>query len=132
MLSFEGDTGPYLQYAHARLCSIERKCSPMTVDRNNFIKVNHALLDDPRAGALIDCIALFPDAVKETAFNKEPTTLVKYSLRLSHCVSTAVTQLYVQNQQEDIALARLAMYKAARFTLGNALRMLGLVPLERM
>lgn len=131
MLSFEGDTGPYLQYAHARLCSIERACS-LKVEANNFDKVNHDLLKDPRAEALIDMISLFPDAVKESSINKEPTTLVKYCLRLSHCVSSAVTELYVQNQSEDIALARLAMYKSARCALGNGLRMLGLVPLERM
>jgi arginyl-tRNA synthetase len=131
MLSFEGDTGPYLQYAHARLCSIERGCK-LSISSENFAQVNHDLLAEPRAEALIDMISLFPDAVKETAFNKEPTTLVKYCLRLSHCVSSAVTELYVQNQADDVALARLAMYKAARFTLGNGLRMLGLLPLERM
>ena len=132
MLSFEGDTGPYLQYAHARLCSIERVAEHLKVDQSTIDQVNFDLLHDPRAAAVLDWLAVYPDIIKEVGLNREPITLVKFCLRLSHSVSSAVTELYVQNQPDDIALARLALYKAARIVLGNGLRLLGLRPLERM
>lgn len=131
MLSFEGDTGPYLQYAHARLCSIERAAG-VSVDASNLDKVDWSLLSEPQAHNLIDHIAIFSDTIHMTGQNKEPITLVKYCLRLSHFVSSALTDLYVVNQPTDIATARLAMYKAARIALGNGLRLLGLSALERM
>lgn len=131
MLSFEGDTGPYLQYAHARLCSIERGC-PLKLDAETLNQVNFELLKEPQADSLMDWIAVFPSIVVDAAKNKEPVSVVKYCLRLSQRVSTAVSELYVLHQAPDIALARLAMYTAARITLGNALKLLGLNPLQRM
>ncbi|ORY48148.1 arginyl-tRNA synthetase [Rhizoclosmatium globosum] len=127
MLAFEGDTGPYLQYAHTRLCSIERKAGfdiPATVDM--------APLTEPVAAALLDCIAMYPDVVREVGVQLEPCSIVSYAFRLSHAVSNCLEELYVMNQPPEIASARLAMYKAARITLGNALRALGIVPLDRM
>ncbi|KAI8904377.1 hypothetical protein EDD86DRAFT_213251 [Gorgonomyces haynaldii] len=131
MLSFEGDTGPYLQYAHARLCSIERGYHKQ-VNASNIQSIDLDLLKEEKAQLLMQQIGLYPDVVKEAAKSKEPTAIVKYCLALSHKVSSAVTDLYVQNQPEEIALARLAMFTAARMTLGNGLRLLNLIPLERM
>ncbi|KAJ3063589.1 Arginyl-tRNA synthetase [Podochytrium sp. JEL0797] len=127
MLAFEGDTGPYLQYAHTRLCSIERKAGfeiPSNVDMSPLV--------EPVANALLDCIAMYPDVVRETGIQLEPCAIVSYAFRLSHAVSNCLEELYVMNQPVEIASARLAMFKAARITLGNALRALGIVPLERM
>ncbi|KAJ3235167.1 hypothetical protein HDU81_000761 [Chytriomyces hyalinus] len=127
MLAFEGDTGPYLQYAHTRLCSIERKADfevPATVDVSQ--------LTEPVALTLLDVIAMYPDIVREVGTTLEPCTIVSYAFRLSHAVSNCIEALYVMNQPQEIASARLALYKAARITLGNALRSLGVIPLERM
>jgi arginyl-tRNA synthetase len=131
MLSFEGDTGPYLQYAHARLCSIERGAK-VSITAESIKNLDCSILKEPQAIALIDFIASYPSAVHEAAETKEPVTLVKYCLRLSQKVSSAISEIYVQNQPDEIALPRLAMYVAARYALGNALRILGLNPLERM
>ncbi len=132
MLSFEGDTGPYLQYAHARLYSLIQRALPLNVTPEIFDTIQLELLDGKQAETLIDVIAQFPDIVAEAGLNKEPTTVVKYCLRLSHAVSSAVTDLYVFNQPQDVALARLAMYQAAQITLANGLSLLGLKPLNRM
>ncbi|PVU84762.1 hypothetical protein BB559_005156 [Furculomyces boomerangus] len=127
MLSFEGDTGPYLQYAHARLCSVERKAGfPVDLD------VDFSILKEPEAIALIDTIARYPDLIVTTLSTLEPSNIVHYALKLSHAVSAAWESLWVINQAEDIAKARLLLYYSARVTLGNALRLLGLTPLERM
>ncbi|KAI8612806.1 hypothetical protein BC830DRAFT_1067224 [Chytriomyces sp. MP71] len=127
MLAFEGDTGPYLQYAHTRLCSIERRAD-FEIPNN----VDLAALTEPVAIALLDVIAMYPDVVREVGVSLEPCTIVQYAFRLSHAVSNCVEALYVMNQPHEIASARLALYRAARITLGNALRALGVIPLDRM
>ncbi|KAI8053954.1 arginyl-tRNA synthetase [Syncephalis plumigaleata] len=122
MFSFEGDTGPYLQYAHVRLCSIERNAS---------VKVNPdadiTLLTEKPAIDLIEQIARFPDVVITARKGFEPCAIV-----LSHAVSSALEALWVVGQEEPIAEARLLLYWAARQTLNNALRLIGLKPLEHM
>ncbi|OMJ09071.1 putative arginine-tRNA ligase, cytoplasmic [Smittium culicis] len=127
MLSFEGDTGPYLQYAHARLCSVERK-THLKVS----LDADLSLLTEPEADTIIDLIAKYPDLLISTMSNLEPCSIVQYALKLSHAVSAAWENLWVVNQPDDIAQARLLMYYSARVVLGNALRLLGLTPLERM
>lgn len=127
MCSFEGDTGPYLQYAHARLCSIER---------NSGIPINPdadiTLLAEPEASELLNMVAQYPDLVKALMLSLEPCNVVTYAFKLSHTVSLALEGLWVMGQEQKLAEARLLMYWAARVTLGNAMRLVGLIPLERM
>ncbi|CAG8557793.1 2075_t:CDS:2 [Acaulospora colombiana] len=127
MFSFEGDTGPYLQYAHARLCSIERNCGLVVKPSINF-----DLLKEKPAIELIDMIAQYPDVVKSALYTLEPCTVVTYAMKLSHIVSVALESLWVMGVESQLAEARLLMFWATRITLGNALKLLGLRPLERM
>ncbi|KAJ1930673.1 arginyl-tRNA synthetase [Tieghemiomyces parasiticus] len=128
MFSFEGDTGPYLQYAHARLCSVERN-SALTVRRDD---VDLTLLSETAAQDLLDHIARYPALVASLPGQFEPVNVVGYAFKLSHLVSSAYEVLRVNGAPADVAQARLLLYWAARITLGNAMRMVGLVPLERM
>jgi arginyl-tRNA synthetase len=123
---FEGDTGPYLQYAHSRLCSIERKSGIKT---DNY---DISLLTEKEATELAWHIARFPDTIQEARISHEPCNIVSYLMALSQCVSQCLQKLWVMGQAEEVAKARLALYKAARITLGNGLRLIGLKPLERM
>ncbi|KAI8647713.1 hypothetical protein BD408DRAFT_439151 [Parasitella parasitica] len=127
MCSFEGDTGPYIQYAHARLASIERKSG---------LEVNHeadlSLLTEPEAIDVIRTVAQYPDLVKTLLNGYEPCNVVTYAFKLSHDISACFENLWVRGADPAVAEARLLMYWAARTTLGNAMRMLGLRPLTRM
>ncbi|KAK9728040.1 arginyl-tRNA synthetase [Basidiobolus ranarum] len=127
MLSFEGDTGPYLQYAHARLCSVERNS---TYDLNPHANLD--LLHEPSAIELIEIIAQYPQLVHGLMNSLEPCTVVTYALKLSHAVSHALTTLWVKGADKETAEARIVLYHAARITLGNSLRLIGLKPLEQM
>ncbi|CAG8736920.1 13120_t:CDS:2, partial [Acaulospora morrowiae] len=126
MFSFEGDTGPYLQYAHARLCSIERNSGLVVKPSINF-----DLLNEKPAIELISMIAQYPDVVKSALYTLEPCTVLTYAMKLSHVVSVAVESLWVMGVESQLAEARLLMFWATRITLGNALKLLGLKPLER-
>jgi arginyl-tRNA synthetase len=135
MLSFEGDTGPYLQYAHARLCSIERLyCEAYGLSTYEPIPttLNFELLNEPQAHALLDILSFYPSLVHDVAKSYEPNSIVTFMFELCHRVSSAYEVLYVRGQEKDIADVRMALYYCAKITLGNALRLVGLRPLERM
>lgn len=127
---FEGDTGPYLQYAHSRLRSIERKAAE--VIGSDLSKADFSLLTEKEAVSLALLIARYPDVVQEARITTEPCTVINYLMLLSRSISTALDRLWVMNQEADLALARVALYTAARITLGNGLRLIGLKPLDRM
>ncbi|ORX48049.1 arginyl-tRNA synthetase [Hesseltinella vesiculosa] len=127
MFSFEGDTGPYIQYAHARLCSIERK-NNMQVNPN----ADTSLLTEEGAINIVRIVAEFPDLLKSLMNAYEPCNVVTYAFKLSHEISAVFDSLWVRGADPAVADARLLMYWSARVTLGNAMRLLGLRPLERM
>lgn len=87
----EGDTGPYLQYAHARLCSMERKAGvAVRPDANLDLLVEKEALD------LVYKIAAFPAAVRAAWKQAEPCTLVTYLMDLCHSISSAHSVLWVR------------------------------------
>ena len=130
MLSFEGDTGPYLQYAHSRLRSVERNAAQITADK--WLTADFSLLTEPAAVLLIRILAQYPDVLRNAIKTHEPTTVVTYLFKLTHQVSSCYDVLWVAGQTEELATARLALYAAARQVLNNGMRLLGLTPVDRM
>jgi len=128
MLSFEGDTGPYLQYAHARLCSLARNQSQYVIDEN----IDVSCLKEKEAKDLIILISQYPELIKSLPVQLEPCMVVSYCMKLAHAVSQALEALWVQGQEESVAKARLALYTCARITLHNAISILGIRPLKKM
>lgn len=130
MLSFEGDTGPYLQYAHSRLRSVERNVAEITPDK--WLNADFSLLTEPAAILLVRILAQYPDVLRNAIKTHEPATVVTYLFKLTHQVSSCYDVLWVAGQTEELATARLALYAAARQVLYNGMHLLGLTPVERM
>ncbi|QLL33145.1 hypothetical protein HG536_0E00550 [Torulaspora globosa] len=130
MLSFEGDTGPYLQYAHSRLRSVERNASNITPEM--WLNADFSVLTEPAAMLLIRILSQYPDVLRNAIKTHEPATVVTYLFKLTHQVSSCYDVLWVAGQTEEIATARLALYASARQVLYNGMRLLGLTPVERM
>ncbi|EEH42285.1 arginine-tRNA ligase [Paracoccidioides brasiliensis Pb18] len=128
MTSFEGDTGPYLQYAHARLCSMTRKAD---VDPSELTTANLSLLTEPHAIDLIRLLAVWPDVVFNTTKTLEPTTILTYLFRMTHVLSSGYDVLKVVGSEPEVKKARMAMYDCARQVLSNGMRLLGLNPVDR-
>ncbi|KAF4279407.1 hypothetical protein CNMCM8057_005727 [Aspergillus fumigatus] len=129
MTSFEGDTGPYLQYAHARLCSIVRK-SGLNVEELD--SANLDLLTEPHAVDLVRLLATWPDVLLNTTKTLEPTTILTYLFRMTHILSSSYDVLKVVGSEPELKKARMALYEAARQVLHNGMRVLGLSPVERV
>ncbi|KAG4306044.1 hypothetical protein PORY_000032 [Pneumocystis oryctolagi] len=129
MLSFEGDTGPYLQYAHSRLASIIRR---LNVSIEKIENADLSYLTEPVAIELVRILAKYPDTISTTIKTLEPSTIITYLFRLTHIISSSYDILWVINQPEHISMARLSLYLACKRVLNNGMKLLGLTPLERM
>lgn len=144
MTSFEGDTGPYLQYSHTRLCSIERmfleslnlpsgKASyapPLPMDAK---QLNEEYLKHPKLQSVVFMLSQYPEIIKMlTERQYEPCNLVTYLMKVCHRVSSCLDEVYVMGRPKDEAIARFWVYWSARVILGNGMRILGLTPLEAM
>ena len=131
MTAFEGDTGPYLQYAHARLCSIHRKTAPL-LPSTYPASADLSLLTEPHAIDLIRVLSQYPDVVANTIKTQEPTTILTYLFKMSHVLSSSYDHLRIVGSEEKLMEARMALYDSARGVLGSGMRLLGLSPVERM
>jgi arginyl-tRNA synthetase len=129
MTAFEGDTGPYLQYAHARLCSIERKAG---VDLNTLDDADLSKLSEAHAINLTRTLAQWPDVVMNTLKTREPATVLTYLFKMAHALSSSYDHLKIVGSEPELLKARLALYEAARQVLWNGMTLLGLSPVERM
>ncbi|KAI9028193.1 arginyl-tRNA synthetase [Phycomyces nitens] len=127
MTDSRGDTGVFLQYAHARACGIERKA-------NIGIHVNcdYRLLKEREAFELAQVISHFPDQVESSFNTLEPSTIVNYLFKLSHATSTASAALRVKGSDAEVAKARMLLFWSAKTTLANGMGLLGIKALEQM
>lgn len=129
MTSFEGDTGPYLQYAHARLRSISRRAN---ISAEDIASADLSLLTEAHAINLVRFLAQYPDVVANALKTLEPTTVLVYLFKMTHVLSSSYEHLQVVGSEKKVAAARLALYEAARQVLHNGMRLLGLSPVDRM
>ncbi|PKI82939.1 arginine--tRNA ligase [Malassezia vespertilionis] len=136
MFSFEGDTGPYLQYNHVRLCSVERINAAdglvLPTEDLDISTMRTERLISPEAVELVWILASWPDVVKTASRDHQASTIVTFCFKLTHAISSAWEKLIVKNQEHDDAMVRLWLYRCAKDVLGSALRLLTITPLERM
>lgn len=137
MTSFEGDTGPYLQYCHARLNSILRKAGLTRDDIAKHVENHPTALDtetDKRHCVdLLRLMAQYPDVTATAMRNLEPSTILTYLFRLTHQLSSSYDVIRVTgtNEGHDVMLARAALYEGVRQVLENGMKLLGITPVER-
>ncbi len=129
VLSFEGETGPYVQYTHARLGSILRKAAERG---EGAAEPRLEVLED--AADVLLALGRFPAVVRSAAAHAEPSEVSQYLLGLCRDTSTWVQHKdhKVLGQEPELTAARLALVRAARQVLANGLRLLGIAAPEQM
>jgi len=131
-LDFEGDTGPYLQYAHARATGIIKKSSEKTIEKNTSKLIKNNELND-ETERLIKEISEFPKNIKKAKEQKETQQISKYLLELTHTFTKFYQKCPVKHAEtEELKKIRLETTKAFKNTLKQGLKLLQITPLEEM
>jgi arginyl-tRNA synthetase len=130
MLAFEGNTGPYLQYAHARICSITRKAAEEGVPLGASPTI--ALTEEPERKLAVELLEL------DTAVNAVATTLSPHKLTTYlYSLATTFTTFYencpvLRAEDPAVRVSRLWLCRATRQSLALGLALLGIAAPERM
>lgn len=124
----------YIQYAHARMASIERVRDDKGIVMPDLSKVNFALLSHHRELALLREIMVFPEVVEEAAQDRAPYKITNWLKEFSGLFHSFYHDCYVISDSVDIELtyARLYLVAGCKVAIRVALSLLGVEPLERM
>jgi arginyl-tRNA synthetase len=128
MVATTGNTGPYLQYAHARVTQVLRKAAAEGLAEQNTISV----LNESAEQALALLLSRFGEVVEDVADNLQPHKLCSYLYDLSVALATFYEQCPVLKSEGDIRNSRLALCVATKRVLARGLYLLGIEALERM
>jgi arginyl-tRNA synthetase len=155
VLNFDGETGPYVQYAHARAASLIRKSSPITLpffgriiegagdskvqereaEKDCFVenaRIDLSMLKGDSAYALAKSIYAFPDVVKEAGEKYEPSVVTRHIVSVAQAFNRFYhdEQIIVENPAEREA--KLALVFAAKQVIKTGLALLGIEAPEKM
>ena len=125
MISFEGETGPYVQYAYARIQSILRKANFVPSTENNY------KLADAESWEIIKHIQNFSTVVERAGDTFDPSLIAKYAINLAQAFNKyyAHTRILDESPERD---SRLALAYTTGVVLKEALRLLGVKAPEKM
>ena len=127
ILAFEGETGPYVQYTHARLASILRKADEAG---GATAAPDWAMLED--AAPILLALGRFPGVVASAAEKSEPSEVAQYLLALCRTISSWLVDHRVLAEEAPLRAARLVLVRGAEVVLRNGLTLLGVAAPEEM
>ncbi|MDR0810941.1 MAG: arginine--tRNA ligase [Paludibacter sp.] len=130
-IDFNGNTGPFIQYTHARIKSVLRKAAEQNIDFNR--KINTSLTISEKEKALIQILSEFPSVVKQAGEEFSPALIANYVYDLVK----EYNQFYhdfsiLREENAELKRFRLALSAAVAKTVKTAMRLLGIEAPERM
>ncbi|MFT4163958.1 MAG: arginine--tRNA ligase [Microlunatus sp.] len=128
MVQTTGNTGPYLQYAHARLAQVLRRAEAEGL----VVEAKIAVLDEPAEQSLALLLTRFGEVVAEVADTLQPHRLCGYLYELAGALSVFYEQCPVLKSDGEVRASRLALCTLTKKVLASGLEMLGIEALERM
>lgn len=127
MLNFDGETGPYAQYTHARACSIIKRAG-VDVDEN----IDYSLLNDEVSFNVCKVINEFPDKLAEAADKNEPYIIARQIIEVCKAFNKFYNENNILNSEDNVKNARLKLVFAVRNVLRDGLDLLGVSAPEQM
>jgi len=127
VLNFERNSAPYIQYSHARACSILRKAARKPENPA------YELLKEKLEHEIVLALASFPDTFTEATEFLKPNVIADFANALADKFNTFYNALpVIKAEPKELSDARLALVDAVRIVLRNALNLIGVVAPERM
>jgi len=130
-ISFEGDTGPYLQYTYARIQSILRKDIDDDKKTSNP-EIDYSLLGVSGEIDIVKSLSIFPDTIQQSFRDYNPSVLAHYLLKLGHQFNEFYHQSHILKSKVKLRKARLVLLKSVAQVLKIGLNLLGIDVLEEM
>lgn len=129
-IDFQGNTGPFIQYTHARICSILRKAASQGLEVTNEVKVVEI---SKYESDLIFVLNDYPGAVKKAGDEYAPSVIANYVYELAKTGNQFLQNVYVMHEEDvDRKLFRLALIKSVSETIRKATALLGIEVPNRM
>lgn len=130
-LSFEGETGPYVQYTHARCCALKRKAN-LEISADLVANINFDLLSDEDSSDVLKVIETFNKSIQTSMRKNEPHIVTRFVLDLAQAFNKFYHNNPIIVEDKDLMIARLALVESTRQTIENALDLLGMKAPEKM
>lgn len=133
VLNFDGETGPYVQYTHARAASVLRNAgesAKAVLSGDAALDMNYVTSDT--AYELIKLIYRFPDVVREAAEKYEPSVITRHIIDIAQYFNRFYHDEHILVENEAEKQAKLAVVYAAKQTIANGLALLGIAAPEKM
>lgn len=128
VLNFDGETGPYVQYTHARACSLLRKSEGKYHD----VPRDYSALDNEDAFAVLRILESFPETVQKAMQKNEPSIITRQIIQLAQAFNRFYYDHRVFDDNEAQTAARLDLAQATATVLKTGLALLGISAPERM
>jgi len=128
ILDFDGETGPYVQYTHARACSVLKKSGI----EDDSIRFNAFNLESSEEYDVARCLYEFPRKLGQALEMLEPSVITRYLVDLARVFNRFYHNHSILSADEQIKDTRLALVKAVKIVLSNGLWLLGLKAPERV
>ncbi len=125
-LSFEGETGPYLQYANVRAHSLLERGEGSLTD------IDYSLLTDEASGHLVRELSSFEEVLEAALDRLEPAILSRYLMSVAKLFNKFYQQVSVITEDKENTKAKLALVKATSQVLENGMRLINMEAPEKM
>ncbi len=132
VLNFDGETGPYVQYTHARCASVLRKAGDDVVAKAQTGDVDFSYLTSASAYDLIKLLYAFPGVVVDAGEKYEPSIITRHLVDIAQAYNRFYHDEHILTDNEDEKVAKICLTIAAKNGIKNALALLGMKAPERM
>lgn len=127
MLNFDGETGPYVQYTHARACSILKRAG-----ETDFSDIHFEALSDEASLDVCKLLEAFPDKIKDAAAKLEPSVVTRHLVAIAQAFNKFYHDNPILSSEPEVRQARLAVVFSVKTVLKKGLALLGIEAPEQM
>lgn len=133
MLSFDGETGPYVQYTYARAKSILRKVEEKSNSNDGNLVIDYKTLDSKEEFELVKQLEGFQSSIMYAIEKLEPSVVTRYVIEVAKSFNKFYNQINIANlEDEAVKRVKIKMVEATCIVIKNALGLIGIEVVDRM